>query len=315
MDRSPTVDDLGSRVDLFAGILPFLRVAETGSFRGAAKAMGLSVAAVSKAVAKLEADLGVSLLERSSRYVGLTAEGAAFYERSRGAVEELRAAREQASQAQRGLRGAVRVAFPPVLGETLLPVVDQVLARHPRISIDLVATDRQQRLAQEEIDVALRMGPLEDSALVARPLRRPAWVTVASPEYLAIRGTPASPADLAQHECLRFVLHGRPVDWQFQDGASVVTVAIPSRLRVDSGVLLLDAASRGMGLAQLFDFMAAPLISTGRVIQVLKRYAAPGPELHALTTARRAAIPRVRVLLDALAETFARGKMRRRASP
>jgi len=291
-------------MNVFSGVVPFVHVAEACSFRAAAARLGVSVPAVSKAVAKLERELGVLLLDRTSRHVALTAEGESFFERCREAVTQVQVARDQVASAQRGPHGTLRVTFPPVLARTLLPVFEALLRRHPRLSLDLMATNRFTKLTREELDVAIRMGPLEDSSLIARTLRRPRWITVAAPAYLATRGVPASPAALAQHECLKVALSGKTVEWQFEEGGATLAVRSAGRIRCDLGDMLVDAAVRGMGIAQVFDFMVRPLLETGRLVEVLAPHAIEGPPLHALASARRASIPRVRALLDALVQTF-----------
>ncbi|WP_437636494.1 LysR substrate-binding domain-containing protein [Sorangium sp. So ce854] len=302
-------------MDLFSGVLPFVCVAEAGGFRAAAARLGVTAAAVSKSVARLEAELGVVLLERSSRHVALTPEGAVFLERCRAAIAQLKAGREQVAGAQREPHGTLRVTLPPVLGRSVLPVVARLSARHPRLSIRLIVTNRLLPLAEEEIDVALRMGPLESSSLVARALRTPRWITVAAPAYLAGRGVPTSPADLARHECIKFVLRGKVVEWRFRAGDGGVDVATPSRILLDQSDLLMDAVVQAMGVAQVLDFMAAPLLEAGLIVEVLAPFATEGPPLHALTPARRASIPRVRVFLDALGDALGRGGHIPRGSP
>ncbi|MGK4007137.1 LysR substrate-binding domain-containing protein [Sorangium sp. So ce1036] len=302
-------------MDLFYGVLPFVHVAEAGGFRAAAARLGVTAAAVSKSVAKLEAELGVALLERTSRHVALTPEGAAFLERCRVAIAELQAGRQQVAGAQREPHGTLRVTLPPVLGRGVLPLVARLSARYPRLSIRLIVTDRLVRLAEEAIDVALRMGPLQDSSLIARALRTPRWITVAAPAYLASRGIPTSPADLARHECIKFVLHGKAVEWCFRADQGATRVVTPSRIVLDQSDLLIDAVMHGIGIAQVLDFMAAPLLEAGLLVEVLASFATEGPPLHALTPARRASVPRVRVFLDALGDVLGRGGHGARRAP
>ncbi|WP_437735017.1 LysR substrate-binding domain-containing protein [Sorangium sp. So ce1335] len=302
-------------MDLFSGVLPFVCVAEAGGFRAAAARLGVTAAAVSKSVARLEAELGVVLLERSSRRVALTPEGTVFLERCRAAIAQLKAGREQVAGAQREPHGTLRVTLPPVLGRSVLPVVARLSARYPRLSIRLIVTNRLLPLAEEEIDVALRMGPLDSSSLIARALRTPRWITVAAPAYLASRGAPTSPADLARHECIKFVLRGKVVEWRFRAGDRDVEIATPSRILLDQSDLLLDAVVQAIGVAQVLDFMAAPLLEAGRIVEVLAPHAIEGPPLHALTPARRASVPRVRVFLDALGDALGRGGHVPRGSP
>jgi DNA-binding transcriptional LysR family regulator len=290
-------------MDLFSGVLPFVHVAEARSFRGGAERLGVTTAAMSKAISRLESELGVTLLRRTSRHVSLTTEGALFLERCRQAVAELQTGRDLVARAQRSPQGTLRVTLPPILGRTILPAVARVSSRHPRLQIHLVLTDRHVKLAEEEIDVAIRMGELEDSSLVARALPTPRWVTLASPGYLARRGTPEKPADLVNHECIKFVsTRGTVREWSFRDAK----VETPSRLLLDHGDLLLDAASEGLGIVQVLDFMVAPFLSSGRLIEVLAAHAARGPSLHVVTLGRRASVPRVRVFLEALDDALRR---------
>lgn len=290
-------------MDLFSGVLPFVHVAEARSFRGGAERLGVTTAAMSKAILRLESELGVTLLQRTSRHVSLTTEGALFLERCRQAVAELQTGRDLVARAQRSPQGTLRVTLPPILGRTILPAVARVSSRHPRLQIRLVLTDRHVKLAEEEIDVAIRIGELEDSSLVARALPTPRWVTLASPGYLARRGTPEKPADLARHECIKFVSpRGTVREWSFRD----VNVDTPSRLLLDHGDLLLDAASEGLGIVQVLDFMVAPFLANGRLIEVLAAYATHGPPLHVVTLGRRASLPRVRVFLEALDDALRR---------
>lgn len=290
-------------MDLFSGVLPFVHVAEARSFRAGAERLGVTTAAVSKAISRLEAELGVTLLQRTSRHVSLTTEGALFLERCRQAVAELQTGRDLVARAQRSPQGTLRVTLPPILGRTILPAVARVSSRHPRLQIQLVLTDRHVKLAEEEIDVAIRMGELEDSSLVARTLRTPRWVTLASPGYLARKGTPEKPADLARHDCIKFVSpRGSVREWTFRDGKTET----PSRLLLDHGDLLLDAATEGLGVVQVLDFMVAPFLASGRLLEVLAAHATHGPSLHVVTLGRRAAVPRVRVFLEALDDALRR---------
>lgn len=292
-------------MDLFTGVLPFVHVAEERSFRRAAERLGLTTAAVSKAVLRLEADLGVKLLERTSRQVALTAEGESFLERAREAVAQLRAARELAAQAQHGPRGPLLVTMPYILGPLVLPRLARLLGRYPALTLHLRMGDRLSRLVEEHIDVALRIGELEDSSLVARRLMSTRWRTLASPAYLARYGTPTHPDDLAKHTCLKFVSpRGSAREWVFrrEPGGPTQTVRTGGSIDVDYGPALLDLAAAGAGLCQALDFMTDERIRDGRLVEVLAPYAADGPPIHALCTPGKQSMPRVRAVLDLLAE-------------
>lgn len=293
------------RSDLFAGVLPFVRVAEERSFGRAAVTLGVTTAAVSKAVRKLEDDLGVKLLDRTSRVVTLTREGNVFLDRCRRAVLDVQGAREAMLGTRREPQGEVAVTLPFILASFVVPQLARLGVQYPRLSFRLHMTDRIARLADENYDMAIRMGDLESSSLVTRLLRRTRWVTVASPNYLARRPAPARPADLATHNCLRFVApNGKPRDWWFVDDARAAAVGVAGNLLIDHGDSLLVAARAGMGVCQVLDFMVQPAVRSGELVEVLENYAADGPSIHALATPGRARSANVRALMQFLVEVF-----------
>lgn len=292
-------------MDLFTGVLPFLHVAEERSFRKAAERLGVTVAAVSKAVRKLEEDLGARLLERTSRQVALTSEGAAFLERAREAVAQIRAARETVAQAHRAPRGPLTVSLPFILGPVLLPRLARLQARHPQLTLHVRMSDRLSKLVEEQVDVAIRLGGLEDSSLVARRLFSTRWMTLASPAYLARHGAPDHPSQLERHACLKFVdPRGLTREWHFREspGGAPEVVRTRAVMDVDHGPALLDLAAAGAGLCQVLDFMSDARLRDGALVEVLEDYAAEGPPVHALCLPGRQSVPRVRALLQHLTE-------------
>jgi LysR family transcriptional regulator for bpeEF and oprC len=294
------------RPDLFSGVLPFVRTAEERSFGRAAASLGVTTAAVSKAVRKLEDDLGVRLLDRSSRVVSLTREGEEFLERCRQAVLGVQGAREAIQDARREPQGEISVTLPFILAPFVLASLPRLAALHPRLAYRLEVTDRVARLGVASYDVAVRMGALEDSTLVSRLLRRTRWVTVASPSYLATRPEPRRPEDLAQHNCLRFVgPNGKPVAWSFADGGRAVALAVKGNLVVDHGGSLLAAAQAGLGICQVLDFMIGDAVREGALVEVLAPLSAKGPSVHALATPGRAASANVRAFFRFLADALA----------
>jgi len=296
-------------IELFAGVVPFFHVAEQLSFRRAAEHLGVSTAAVSKAVAGLEARLGVKLLIRSSRAVALTPEGKLFHARSREAVASLQAGHAQLAHARGQARGDVRVSTSFVLGPIVVAALPALAARYPELVVHLALTDRVSGLLADDLDVALRIGARTSSSLVSRVLYRPRWVTVASPAFLARHGTPARPAELAHHNCLRFVdPRGRPVPWWFAESADgpARPLEVTGNLLVDQGELLLTAALAGAGVAQLFDFMVTDALRDGRLVEILDRFAAPGPPIHAVTSPERSRSANVRAIVELAATTFER---------
>jgi DNA-binding transcriptional LysR family regulator len=288
--------------DLFRGVLPFVHVAEERSFTRAAARLGVTPAAISKALRALEEDVGAQLVERTSRRVGLTPAGEAFFERCREAVEHVRAGRELVARAQREPKGTLRVTLSPILGTLLVAALPRFASRYPSVDVRLELTDRVSGLVDEDLDVALRVGAPASSELVARKLRTTRWATVAAPAYLARRGVPETLAELASHDALVFVTpRGRIAPWAFVDGS-----VDPSnvRLAVDHGDLLVHAALAGLGVAQVLDFMVADALRDGRLLALLAEHATEGPSLYALTSRGRRASRRVRAFLDFAVEAL-----------
>ncbi|HVE86158.1 MAG TPA: LysR substrate-binding domain-containing protein, partial [Myxococcales bacterium] len=266
-------------------------------------------AAVSKAVLKLEEKLGVKLLLRTSRAVALTPEGAAFVTRCREAISSLQAGHEQLWESRRQPRGELSLSLPFILGRVVVPALPRLTARYPDLSVRVTMTDRLVRLQEEQVDVGVRVGAREDSALISRSLGGSRWVTVAAPSYLARHGEPARPEELAKHTCVQFVApNGRPRDWTFADGKGGpgAEVKVEGRLRIDQGELMLEAAAAGFGVCQVLDFMVGERLREGRLREVLQRFSAQGPRLHAVAAPERARTPNVKACFAFLADAFAR---------
>jgi DNA-binding transcriptional LysR family regulator len=295
--------------DLFSGVLPFFHAAEERSFRKAAERLSVTPAAVSKAVLKLEETLGVKLLVRTSRTVALTPEGATFLERCREAIGSLQAGRELVSASRRLPKGPVHASLPFILGRIVGTDLPRIAARYPNLDFRLTFTDRLVKLADESIDVAVRIGTLQDSSLVARQLRTSRWVTVAAPSYLSRRGTPAEPGQLGVHDCLQFMTpQGKPRALTFHEPRSGETLVkgLTPRLLVDQGDVMLSAAVGGLGICQVLDFMVQGHLERGELVELLAEYAAPGPPITALTTPERSRSANVKAFMAFLVETFGR---------
>ncbi len=299
-------------MDLFDGILPFVQVARTGSFSRAAEALGVTKAAVSKAVARLEAGLGAPLFLRTSRQVALTEEGALFLERCRAAVDHLTAGRDLLAQKNAAPEGVLKVSLSPVLGRWVVSRLPLLRMRHPKLSFRISVTDRLSRLPEEGVDVALRIGDLEDSALVGPTIARPRWSTVASPAYLARalngRPQPKRPADLEALDCLAFITPANaPKPWRFlarRGSAKTVRFTPRGPLSLDNGELLVEAAVAGAGAVQVFDYLVAEHLRAGRLVELLPELAADGPPIRALCLPARRQTPKVRAFLDFAQELF-----------
>lgn len=282
--------------DLFRGVLPFVHVAELSSFRQAARRLGVTPAAVSKAVAALEDDLGVRLLERTSRRVALTPEGRLFLERCRDAVAQLAAGRELVTRAQAVPKGELRVTLSFVLGPLLVRALPRFVRRHPAVELRLQLEDRVSALVGEDLDVALRVGALASSSLIARRVRATRWSTVAAPSYLAREGTPDRVEQLTDHHCLRFVTpRGKLAAWSF---AGAREVEAPAAVAVDQGELLVEAARAGLGIAQVLDFMVERELREGTLVELFGELAAEGPPITVLIAPARRRTPKVRAFVD-----------------
>lgn len=284
-------------------IRSFIAVAETGGFGRAAHHLGLAKSIVSRRISRLEADLGTRLLSRTTRGVAATEAGLEFKARGERILADLVAARESVAQAS-GVSGRLRLSMPLTFGNRhVAPILGELARLHPRLEIDVEASDRYVDLIGERFDAAIRIGTLKDSSLVARRIAPIHGVVLASPAYLAEKGRPESPPDLAGHECLLYTGTNTP-DWNFRVGKRRVAVRPAGRLRSDSGDTLLAWAKAGLGIVQLPTFIASDSIRDGSLVPVLWEF--PMQE-HALYVVRPpgAYVPgKVRVLIDLLVERF-----------
>jgi len=289
-------------VDTSAGLAAFVRTIETGSFSDAARLLGASPSAVSKSVARLEARLGVRLIQRSTRTLALTAEGALYFERVAPLIQALADA-EQALRTPDDVSGLLRVAAPSDLGRTVFAGwAERFALAHPRLKLELGIADRQVDLIREGYDVAIRVGALLDNRLTARRLTTLEPVLVAAPAYLARRGQPAERADLAEHACLRYLTPAGPFPWTWADGSSLVP---DGPFDTNDGVVLRQAALSGAGIAQLARIAVADDLAAGRLDIVLPHLPMPGLEVHALHAYGRQAPQRVRLFIAFLQQQFA----------
>ena len=264
----------------------------------------MTPSAVSKLAGRLEARLGVRLLNRSTRQVQLTAEGSVFYERSVRVLADLADA-ERGAAANDAPRGRLSVNANVPFGEAaLLPLVPAFLERYPDITLDIVLTDEVIDLIEHRTDVAVRAGPLKSSSLVARKLGATRKAIFGSPAYLARHGTPRTPADLARHNCLGFNRTRTLNGWPLLEGGRLVTIPALGNTQVSDGASLQRLAVAGVGLARLALFHARPDIEAGRLVPVLED-CNPGDleEIHAVFLGHGGWLPaRVRAFLDFLVE-------------
>lgn len=249
-----------------------LAVAEAGGFSRAAEQMSVSKSVVSRRVSRLEQDLGARLLTRSNRGVVMTEAGEALRSRARQAFDELDEALGEAAQHEGELAGLLRVTAPISFGAAhLSALVAEFMIAHPKLSLDISYSDRQVDILAERFDVAVRMGTLIDSTLVARRIAPLRVAVLASPGYLAAHGTPQRPRDLSAHECIVYSVPDGDL-WRFRDGERLTSVRIAGRLRSDNSEAMREAAIAGVGIAGLPTFMLGNAVATGALVPLLTAF-------------------------------------------
>ncbi|MEA2815719.1 MAG: hypothetical protein QOI93_3416 [Rhodospirillaceae bacterium] len=282
-------------MDRLAALETFVRVVDTGSFSAVARQQGIGQPAVSKAVAQLEAWLGVSLLLRSTRSVVPTEAGQNFYERARRTVEEAADAVTAARGAASALTGKLRVSTSICFGRLhVIPRLSEFLDEHPDLEVELVLDDRQVDLVNEGIDVAMRMGPMPDSNMSARRLAQGRRVVVATPAYLQRHGVPTSPGDLSRHQA---IINSRVPGfdtWTFRNGAQEVSVVLHGRLKVTAAEGLREAVKCNLGLTLASEWNFSPELKSGEVVAVLEDWALPATNLSAVYPTGRLASTKAR---------------------
>ncbi len=294
-------------MDRIGDIGLFLRVLDAGSISAAARSLDLSVAVASQRLQRLERELGVRLLHRTTRRLHATPEGAVLAEQGRALVEDLEALGSSLRQAGTGISGTLRVTTSASFGRQYIsPLLPEFLERYPGVNLSISLTDHVLDLVSAGFDLAIRIGALDDSALVARRLADNQRLLCASPEYLRRHGTPRTPHDLARHECLVLVgSQGRQDVWRLGDGAGGdIAVRVRGRVEANTGELLSDAALAGFGIALHSVWHVCEDLRAGRLVQVLTDYPLADTAIHAVMPQRRLVPPRVRAFVDFLAERF-----------
>jgi DNA-binding transcriptional LysR family regulator len=284
----------------------FVRVAESGGLSRAARELKLSQPSISRIVGALEARLGTTLLLRTTRSISLTEAGALYLERARYLLAEM----EEAEQATRGvdsLHGVIRVAVPVLYGSrAVIPALAPFLARHPDLRVELIMSDARQNLIMDGVDVAIRLGvgPLDDSTFGARRLGMVERLVVAAPAYLSRNGTPASPAELAQRDCIvQHGLFGRE-SWRFTHNQTATSVDVSAKLWINSASGVLAAAVAGLGIALATRVMAGDELRTGQLTQLLGRYQLDPAEVYAIFPAGPKPSAKVRAIVDHLGSSL-----------
>lgn len=287
----------------------FVRVAELASFTSAAEQLGVPKAKVSLAVQRLEAQLGTRLLYRTTRRVELTQDGAACYERAKDLLADLDDLQAMFQPTASGLRGRLRVDMPlGVARYVVLPRLGEFLRDHPRLEVELSSTDRRVDLVREGFDCVLRVGPLAESSLIARPLGAYRLLNAASPAYVAEHGLPQTLEQLAQHRLIHYaaVLGSQPEGFEYvrhgPDGEQVETVAMAGALTVNNSEAYLTACLAGLGIIQAPRVTLQPLLNDGSLVEILPQFQAVPMPVTLLYPHRRQLPRRVQAFLHWLAE-------------
>jgi DNA-binding transcriptional LysR family regulator len=300
------ISELESGMNDITDLRTFVRVIERGGFAAASTDLGITPSGVSKLVTRLEDRLGVRLLHRTTRRLSLTPEGEKYHVRARDILAAIEEAEAEVSRAGQRPHGRLRINCLPAFAQNqLAPSLSDFLARYPEVELELALTDRVVDLLEENADVAIRAGPIDDPTLVARKFGEIRRGLFASPEYLARRGTPSTPEALRNHDCIVVKTLPSALRWPFHDGGEVRRVEIKSRVLVDSADAALQIAIAGCGITRLADLIAAPAFREGRLKPVLiESHVAESVPLSAVYPHGRHHMPKVRAFLDFLVERF-----------
>ncbi len=295
-------------MDELAGMVAFARVVEAHSFAGAARRLRLSRPVVSKRVSALEKRLGARLLHRTTRRLSLTETGAALYPHCARIAEEAEAAQLAAQHLHAEPRGTLRVSLPGAFGQLhVVPTIPAFLARYPEVTVECRVEERLADLAEEGLDLAIRLTHAPAENLVARRLAPLRWVVCAAPSYLANHPTPRAPGDLADHACLFYGSEPGAHTWRFTRDGERAAVTVDGRFRIDNTLALREVALAGSGIALLPSFTAGPELESGRLRPLLGDWEPAGTfgnAVYAVYLSNRHLSPKVRALVDHLADHF-----------
>jgi DNA-binding transcriptional LysR family regulator len=297
-------------MDRFDAMNVFVRVVETGSLSAAARAIPMSLTSVSRHLSALENQFGMQLLRRTTRNIALTNEGRLFLERAKSILAELDEVGSLLSAARDEPAGRLRVAAPTLLGRIIIaPLLPGFLARHPAVSVELLLVDRAVNLIEENIHLAIRVGRLPDSALLARKLGDVRMVVCAAPSYLERCGAPCTPDELRRHDCLVFSDQPGPVDWRFKSAGTRHSVRITGRLWANAFDVLAAAAIDGAGIVRAPSWQVAGEIKCGRLQTILQDYESMPAPVNVLFERTRRTSSSVRAFVDYLTQSTEMGSL------
>lgn len=299
-------------MDELAAIRVFISVAGSGSLSEAGRKLGVSTSSISRQVGALEEYVGVRLFKRSTRTLTLTEAGEAYLASVAPALAELELARRNAHSFQRTVSGAIRVHVRASAGtEVIVPALSSFFERYPDIEVDLTLTDERIDLLANGVDVAVWLGKLDDSNMVARQLSGSKRMVCGSPGYMQRYGIPATPEDLTHHSCLVYLQHNYSKEWHFRKGDESFKIPVSGRLRTPDSAVLMAGAKQGLGLVLLQDWMVRKAIAAGLLQPVLSDYEAFPTQRHTslyVVYPHRHRVPaKVRVFIDFLVQLFDSG--------
>lgn len=281
----------------------FAQTARRGSFAEAARDLGSSPSTVAKSVARLEAGLGVKLFHRTTRRVSLTDDGERLYHRCERVLAEVEDLQAEAAGVRAAPSGTLRIDLPIAYGRRIvMPLLAALVRQHPALKLDVRLQDSYADLVREGLDLAIRVGPLQDSTLVARRIDWQQLIIVASPAYLAAHGTPAHVDDLAQHASIVFrqPSSGRNRPWQLRQGRRQIALEPAPRAQINDGEGMVAAAALGLGLAQIPDYMATAELARGEVVEVMAAYRPAPMPISAVMPSSRLMPPWMKLALETL---------------
>lgn len=283
------------------GVSEFVAVAEAESFTKAAKQLGISTAQVSRQVSALETRMATKLFHRTTRKVSVSEVGRIYYQHCRQVLNGLEEAERAITNLQSTPRGLLKITAPVTYGEkTLAPLVNDFIAKYPELEVKINLTNQNVDLIDDGYDLAIRLGQLKDSSIMAKRLGSRTQYVCASPDYVSTFGIPHSLSELEQHNCLLGTLDY----WRFQENGKTRNVRVKGNLTCNSGYALVDAAIKGIGIIQLPEYYVLPFLEDGQLVPLLERNRQPKEGIWALYPHNRHLSPKVRMLLDYLSEAL-----------
>jgi DNA-binding transcriptional LysR family regulator len=295
-------------LDQLAAMAAFVRAVDAGSLSAAARSLPSSLTAVSRQISALEEHFGTRLLLRTTRQLALTDDGRILYERAKSILGEVREIEAALARDPHQPSGRIRISSPSLIGRLVIaPLLSEFLRRYPAVAVDLLLIDRAVDMVEEDIHLAIRIGRLRDSQLVARKLTDLQMIVCASPEYLARRGEPRTPHDLAGHDCLVFSDSPGSAEWRFADGSKTGRkFRISGRLWMNSLDALVGAARDGTGIVRVPSWQVQSDLARGRLQRLLIDHEPAPTPLHLMLQPSRLASPKIRAFVDYLVEQWSR---------